>query len=200
MLMTMDPPWSSIGTGSWISMVNQWHMFVRRSTSWTLWKSRNQTHHMLCFFVVFCCVFIAWYFTNAYVLHVCENALPELPVCWNSLPASLLFKMFLSWSVKVEWSNLYEETKFLLFYSMFMLLCLVCNWCTYYCVDYHLLTFLLFMLVHMLNLYSQCKYSCQSKFHVCDNKVLIYLLAYLLYLLNSFLPWNLFEWSISKSR
>ena len=48
-----------------------------------------------------------------------------------------------------------------------------------YSLAYHLLIFLLFMLVHMSVFLMQC--SCQPKFHVRDNKVLTYLLTYLLY-------------------
>ena len=47
-----------------------------------------------------------------------------------------------------------------------------------YSLAYHLLIFLLFMLVHMSVFLMQC--SCQPKFHVRDNKVLTYLLTYLL--------------------
>ena len=43
------------------------------------------------------------------------------------------------------------------------------------CINYHLLKFLLFMLVHMSVFLMQC--SCQPKFHVRDNKVLTYLLT-----------------------
>ena len=43
-----------------------------------------------------------------------------------------------------------------------------------YYLAYHLLIFLLFMLVHMSVFIMQC--SCQPKFHVRDNKVLTYLL------------------------
>ena len=63
-----------------------------------------------------------------------------------------------------------------------MLLYLMCNWRrAYYVVliNYHLLTFLLFMLGHMfvfsMQYYAQ---SCHSKFHVRDNKVLTYILTY----------------------
>ena len=45
-----------------------------------------------------------------------------------------------------------------------------------YSLAYHLLIFLLFMLVHMSVFLMQC--SCQPKFHVRDNKVLTYLLTY----------------------
>ena len=44
-----------------------------------------------------------------------------------------------------------------------------------YSLAYHLLIFLLFMLVHMSVFLMQC--SCQPKFHVRDNKVLTYLLT-----------------------
>ena len=43
------------------------------------------------------------------------------------------------------------------------------------CINYHLLTFLLLMLVCMSVFLMQC--SCQPKFHVRDNKVLTYLLT-----------------------
>ena len=45
-----------------------------------------------------------------------------------------------------------------------------------YSLAYHLLIFLLFMLVHMSVFLMQC--SCQPKFHVRDNKVLTYSLTY----------------------
>ena len=45
-----------------------------------------------------------------------------------------------------------------------------------YSLAYHLLIFLLFILVHMSVFLMQC--SCQPKFHVRDNKVLTYLLIY----------------------
>ena len=46
------------------------------------------------------------------------------------------------------------------------------------CINYHLLAFLLFMLLHMSVFLMQC--SCRPKFHVRVNEVLTYLLTYLL--------------------
>ena len=65
-------------------------------------------------------------------------------------------------------------------YSVLVHLYFMCKWCTLCCADYHLLTFLLFMLVHIFVFSMQCY--CQLKFHihVRDNKEITYLLNNLL--------------------
>ena len=63
-------------------------------------------------------------------------------------------------------------------YSVLVHLYFMSNWCTLCCPDYHLLTFLLFMLVHIFVFSMQCY--CQLKFHIRDNKETAYLFNNLL--------------------